>query len=106
MAADIFNAPAAGDARGIAFGTGAVLLYAAAVILNTFLKNIAALDSAIIQLAASSIVLLPYVLLMQYWSAVSLDLQEPMNLWQAVGAVLILGSTLTSRPLKPEKEQS
>ena len=55
--------PAASELRGILFGLGAAVLYACVVILNKMTPGIDAFEKTIIQLGASSVVLLPYVLL-------------------------------------------
>lgn len=51
------------DFRGILFGLGSALLYAAVVLLNKKLTDIGAWDRTIVQLFAAAIILLPYVLL-------------------------------------------
>lgn len=55
--------PAPSELMGILFGLGAAVLYACVVILNKMTPGIDALEKTIIQLGASSVVLLPYVLL-------------------------------------------
>lgn len=55
--------PAWTELKGILFGFGAAVLYACVVILNKKTPGIDAFEKTIIQLAASSVVLLPYVLL-------------------------------------------
>ena len=59
------------DARGILFGLGAAMLYASVVVINKTLGEIAAYDKTIVQLAAASVVILPYMLLAEeiVWSA-------------------------------------
>jgi len=59
------------DARGILFGLGAAVLYASVVVINKTLGEIAAYDKTIVQLAAASVVILPYMLLAEeiVWSA-------------------------------------
>ena len=54
--------PAVSELKGILFGLGAAVLYACVVILNKKMLGIDAFVKTIIQLAASSIVLLPYLL--------------------------------------------
>lgn len=51
------------DATGIFLGLGAATLYASVILLNKCLKDISALDATIVQLAASAVVLFPYILL-------------------------------------------
>ncbi|MBT9775943.1 EamA family transporter [Clostridium sp. MCC353] len=131
---------------GILFGISAAVLYAGVVLINKFFKGITAMESTTAQLGVASAVLLPYVLLTENLSAVTVEpgsaamlavvgvvhtgfayliyfssvselkgqtvalfsyidpitaillsalvLGEKMNLLQAAGAVLILGSTL------------
>ena len=55
--------PAPSELRGILFGLGAAVLYACVVILNKMTPGIDAFEKTIIQLGASSVVLLPYVML-------------------------------------------
>jgi RarD protein len=55
--------PAPSERKGILFGLGAAVLYACVVILNKKVPGIDAFEKTVIQLAASSVVLLPYVLL-------------------------------------------
>ena len=55
--------PAPSEFKGILFGLGAAVLYACVVILNKKTPGIDAFEKTTIQLAASSVVLLPYVLL-------------------------------------------
>lgn len=59
------------DVRGILFGLGAAVLYASVVVINKTLGEIAAYDKTIVQLAAASVVILPYMLLAEeiVWSA-------------------------------------
>ena len=47
--------------RGISFGLGAAVCYAAVVILNKFIKNVTGIDRTLLQLFAAVIVLIPYV---------------------------------------------
>lgn len=48
---------------GILLGCGAAILYAAVVLINKFIKDIAANDCTVMQLGTVAVVLLPYVLL-------------------------------------------
>ena len=52
-----------GNIIGILYGLGAACLYASAIILNKFLKDISGSDSSIVQLLIAGIFLIPYVLL-------------------------------------------
>lgn len=69
------------ELKGVALGLGAAVLYASVVLLNKKLGNISAYDKTIVQLAAAAIVLLPYTLLTEDFSALSID---------ALGLVLLL----------------
>ncbi|WP_414838705.1 DMT family transporter [Carnobacterium sp. TMP28] len=48
---------------GITYGIGAALLYASVILATKFLKNIASLETTIVQLMTASLVLAPYVFL-------------------------------------------
>lgn len=48
---------------GVAFGTGAAVLYASAVLINKKMGEISGFDRTLVQLASASAALLPYVLL-------------------------------------------
>lgn len=61
----------ASDWRGILFGLGAAVLYAAVVLLNKRIRGIDALDKTVVQLGAGGLVLIPYVLLTEDLSAVT-----------------------------------
>lgn len=71
-----------GDLRGVAFALGAAVLYAAVMIANRFLKNISAMDSTAAQLAAATVVLLPYVCLTEQSPAAV----ESGSLWLLITA--------------------
>lgn len=58
---------------GILFGLGAAGFYAAVILLNKKMKPIGAMDCTVIQLAAAALVLLPYTLLMEDYTAVVLS---------------------------------
>lgn len=140
--------PSLSEAKGILFGFGAAILYASVVLMNKKIAGIGAFDKTMVQLAAAAVVLLPYTLVTEDYSALSptplaifllvvvgvvhtgvcytlyfaslahlpaqtaalfsyIDpvvaillsaffLGEPMGLLGAVGAVLVLGSTLVS----------
>ena len=62
--------------KGVFLGLGAAVLYATVVILNKKLKPIAAYDKTVMQLLSASIVILPYVLLVDNFKEISL---EPVN---------------------------
>ena len=50
------------DLRGVLLGLGAAVLYASVVLINKTLGEIAAYDKTVVQLAAASLVILPYIL--------------------------------------------
>lgn len=58
--------------KGILFGIGAAILYASVILMNKKLPDVPAYDKTILQLSMASIALLPYVLLTENLSAVSL----------------------------------
>lgn len=51
--------------RGVLFGLSAAVLYASVVLINKTLGEIAAYDKTIVQLAAASLVIFPYILLVE-----------------------------------------
>ena len=57
---------------GVALGLGAAVLYATVVLLNKRLSGISSYDTTVSQLAVAAVVLLPYVLLTEDVSAISL----------------------------------
>ncbi|MGN0135325.1 EamA family transporter [Anaerotignum sp.] len=57
--------PSFSEARGILFGLGAALFYAAVVLMNQKITDISAYDKTFVQLGTGAVVLLPYVLLTQ-----------------------------------------
>ena len=60
-------------AKGIALGIGAAALYAFVVILNKKLHNISAYDRTVVQLGTAAVVLLPYTLLTEKVSELSVS---------------------------------
>lgn len=60
------------ELTGIFLGLGAAVLYAAIVLVNKKMDGISALDRTIVQLAISSVILLPYTLLTEDWTTFSL----------------------------------
>lgn len=88
LVSDILNVGVSdmAELRGILLGLGAAALYASVILLNKKLTDISAYDRTVIQLGAAAVVLLPYVLLTENWSAVTL---EPLTiiLLLAVGVV-------------------
>ena len=61
------------EMKGILFGIGAAVLYASVILMNKKMKAIPAYDKTIFQLIMASAALLPYVLLTENWSEVSLS---------------------------------
>ena len=57
--------PAAGELRGLLLGLGAAVFYASVILTNKALPEVDPYDKTFVQLAAASLVLLPYVLLTQ-----------------------------------------
>ncbi len=68
--------PIAGEGKGILCGIGAAALYASVVLLNKKLGGLAACDKTLMQLLVAALVVLPYVLLTEDVSALSLTLLE------------------------------
>ena len=69
------------ELKGVFLGLGAAALYASVVILNKKLKPIGAYDKTITQLLSATIVILPYVLLVENINNISL---EPINILMLV----------------------
>lgn len=61
------------NGKGIAFGLGAAVLYATAVILNKKIEVEDAFGKTVIQIFAASVTLLPYLLLTEDFSSISLS---------------------------------
>jgi len=59
--------------KGILLGLGAAVLYTTVMVLNRYLKDISAYDKTIMQLGLAAVVMLPYVLLTEDFSAITLD---------------------------------
>lgn len=75
LVSDILNVGVSdmAELRGILLGLGAAALYASVILLNKKLTDISAYDRTVIQLGAAAVVLLPYVLLTENWSEVTLE---------------------------------
>lgn len=58
---------------GILFGLGAAVFYAAVILLNKFIKNVAGMQRTILQLLAAMVTLLPYVALSSGFNLGGLD---------------------------------
>lgn len=143
------------ELKGILFGLGAAALYASVVMMNQKLREVPTYDKTIMQLGAAAVVLIPYLLLTEDFSAIvltplivlmliivgivhtgiayamyfgsmidlkaqtvalfsyidpivaiilsALFLKEPMTVYSAIGAVLVLGATMISE--LPEKRK-
>ena len=61
-----------GELRGVLYGIGAEVFYASVILLNKKIRDISAYDKTMMQLAAASIVLLPYTVLTEKVSVLSL----------------------------------
>lgn len=66
---------------GVAFGLGAAVLYAAAVILNKFIRNVGGIQRTFLQFVSAIIVLGPYVLFTDGVTLRSLDAKGWVNLF-------------------------
>lgn len=62
------------DAKGILLGLGAAVLYTTVVLISKHLKDIDGVNVSLVQLATASVVLIPYVLIVEDNSAVSFTL--------------------------------
>lgn len=78
--------PAAGELKGILFGLAAAVFYACVVLVNKRMQGITSYERTIMQLAISSVVMLPYCLLTESASSVSLTPRSVIMLL-IVGAV-------------------
>ncbi len=140
--------PTVAEAKGIVYGLGAAVLYACIMLLSKKIHDISAYDKTIVQLGVSALVLVPYCLMTEKITTISISptvlgllllvgivhtgvtyflyfgamgqlhaqtvaiisyvdpvvavlvsvfvLQEGMNVWGIVGAVLVLGAALIS----------
>ena len=64
--------PGAGEARGIACGLAAAVLYASVVMLNKMLQGVGTYERTILQLAAAALVMVPYLWATEDFSALTL----------------------------------
>ena len=62
----------AGQFKGILYGIGAAVFYASVILLNKKLREISAYDKTMMQLAAASIILVPYTMLTENISEMTL----------------------------------
>ena len=76
--------PAPGEAKGIAYGLAAAVLYASVVMLNKKIEGVGAYEKTILQLGSAAVVLIPYLAVTEDFSALTLT---PF----AVGMLLIVG---------------
>ena len=60
------------ELKGILYGLSAALLYASVILMNKKMPGVPSYDKTIFQLSLASIALLPYVLLTEKWSFISL----------------------------------
>jgi len=83
LVSGVFQAGFSGlsELRGVALGLGAAVLYASVILMNKKMGEISAYDKTIVQLAAAAVILLPYTLLTEDFSALNVD---------ALGLVLLL----------------
>lgn len=66
------NVADAGQFKGIFYGIGAAVFYASVILLNKKIQGISAYDKTMMQLAAASIILVPYTMLTENISAMTL----------------------------------
>ena len=64
------------DLRGVLFGLGAALFYAAVVLMNKFIKGISDYEKTLIQLGSAAIIILPYMLLTENMGELSLQISS------------------------------
>ncbi|MBR3874867.1 MAG: DMT family transporter [Clostridia bacterium] len=72
LVSGVLEGSASFSPAGVALGLGAAVLYATVVLLNKCLTGISSFDTTIAQLGAAAIVLLPYVLLTENLTSLSL----------------------------------
>lgn len=88
LVADVFGGheKSPDNMLGIIFGISAAILYAGVILINKFFKEITAMESTTAQLGIASVVLLPYVLLTENVSSVTVG-AEALVLLLVVGVV-------------------
>lgn len=74
----------AGELKGILFGLGAAVFYAAVVLMNKKTVGVDAYEKTIIQLASAAVTLLPYLLLTENFSQILLD-------GKTIGLLIVVG---------------
>lgn len=70
--------------KGMLFGLGAAVLYSSVVIMNKKIVGISAIDKTIVQLTASTLVLIPYFLINRDFSALTFS-------YKSVVLIIIMG---------------
>lgn len=65
---------------GVGYGLMAAMLYAIAILLNKFMRNISGMETTLIQLSSASLVLLPYILLTEPMRNTELDTKSVLLL--------------------------
>lgn len=78
--------PQANELKGILFGLGAAVLYAAAVTMNKKITGVGTYEKTILQLFSASVILLPYLLVTEDFSALTLSVPSAIMLI-AVGVI-------------------
>jgi len=72
--------------KGVLFGLGAALLYACVVTINKGIKNVSGMDRTIFQMAPAALAVLPYWLLTDNVSAITLEV-EPVIMLLVAGII-------------------
>ena len=72
--------------KGVLFGLGAALLYACVVTINKEIKNVSGMDRTIFQMAPAALAVLPYWLLTDNVSAITLEV-EPVIMLLVAGII-------------------
>ena len=72
--------------KGVLFGLGAALLYACVVTINKGIKNVSGMDRTIFQMAPAALAVLPYWLLSDNVSAITLEV-EPVIMLLVAGII-------------------
>jgi len=63
------------DLRGILYGLGAAALYASVILMNKKVQGVDAFEKTIVQLLSAALVMVPYLLITEDFSAIQLDLR-------------------------------
>lgn len=75
-----YNSEAEIEFTGVFLGVGAAIFYALVILINRKVKNIASYDMTMVQLFFAALVTLPYVMVTEDLSAVSLDIKASVLL--------------------------